>query len=67
MKEKEDKIQTGMRIPKPLYDRLAQEAADSGISLNAYLLFLINLGEKVVRQSVEQCSHSVPHNLQDTV
>ena len=65
MKNKDDKIQTGMRLPKPLYDKLAQEASDSGISLNAYMLFLINLGEKVVHQSVIQCARSSPHSPQD--
>lgn len=62
---KEDKIQTGMRIPKHLYDQLSQDASDTGISLNSYMLFLINLGLKVVRQQEDQCDRSSLQNRQD--
>lgn len=41
---KEDKVQTGLRIPQARYDELLILASQIGISLNALILMLIDLG-----------------------
>lgn len=40
----EDKIQTGLRIPVKRYEELNIIAEDIGISLNALILALVDLG-----------------------
>ena len=40
----EDKIQTGLRIPAKRYEELNTIAEDIGISLNALILMLVDLG-----------------------
>ena len=34
------KVQTGLRIPEPQYDRIAKEAERMGVSINALILML---------------------------
>lgn len=46
---KKEKVQTTIRLPAELKERLAQEASERGISLNAYILILIDIGH--------QCQH----------
>lgn len=41
---KEDKIQTGLRIPEKRYRELNVIADEMGVSLNALILMLIDLG-----------------------
>lgn len=43
-KEKEDKIQTGLRIPEKRYDELTEIAEEIGVSINSLILMLIDLG-----------------------
>lgn len=43
-KLKEDKIQTGLRIPAERYEELNLIAENVGVSLNALILMLIDLG-----------------------
>lgn len=40
----DEKIQTGLRIPVARYQELQQAAEEMGVSLNALLLMLIDLG-----------------------
>lgn len=44
---KDDKIQTGLRIPQGRYDELVLLANEMGVSLNALILMLIDLGLSV--------------------
>lgn len=37
-----DREQTTIRLPKKLMDSLRQEAEERGISLNAYILMILN-------------------------
>lgn len=41
---KEDKIQTGLRIPAERYEELNTIAENVGVSLNALILMLVDLG-----------------------
>ncbi|MCX4328299.1 MAG: hypothetical protein OSJ45_13570 [Lachnospiraceae bacterium] len=41
---KENKIQTGLRIPEPQYERLSAIAKRMGVSVNALILMLIDIG-----------------------
>ena len=41
---KEDKIQTGLRVPERQYERLAVFADRTGVSINALILMLIDIG-----------------------
>lgn len=41
---KEDKIQTGLRIPERQYERLKPVADRMGVSINALILMLIDIG-----------------------
>ena len=37
-------VQTGLRMPEEIRDKLAAEAKERGVSLNSYLLMLIHRG-----------------------
>lgn len=39
-----DKVQTGLRIPQGRYDELTGLAEELGVSLNALILMLVDLG-----------------------
>lgn len=41
---KEDKIQTGLRIPEGQYKRLTDISDRMGVSINALILMLIDMG-----------------------
>lgn len=41
---REDKIQTGLRVPEKQYQRLVYIADRMGVSLNALILMLIEIG-----------------------
>lgn len=41
---REDKIQTGLRVPEKQYQRLIATADRMGVSMNALILMLIELG-----------------------
>jgi hypothetical protein len=41
---KEDKIQTGLRVPEQMYSRLQEKASEIGVSLNSLALMLIDMG-----------------------
>lgn len=44
MMKPEDKIQTGLRIPEGQYERITATAERMGVSLNALILMLIEIG-----------------------
>ena len=41
---KEDKIQTGLRVPEKQYERLSIISERMGVSINALILVLIDMG-----------------------
>lgn len=59
----EDKIQTGLRIPIARYNELKEMADRSGVSVNAIVLYLIDVGLQAVNLGVSQSAHSLSHNL----
>jgi len=44
VKLKEDKIQTGLRIPEKQYERLITISERMGVSINALILMLVDVG-----------------------
>jgi len=62
----EDKIQTGLRIPQSRYDELKDMADKAGISLNAMILFLVDVGLNAVNLGIEEASRSGIRTLQQT-
>lgn len=45
-----DREQTTIRLPAKLKQQLQQEAARKGVSLNAYILILIDKGRQCLHQ-----------------
>lgn len=43
-KDKENKVQTGLRIPEKRYEELTKIADEMGVSINSLILMLIDLG-----------------------
>lgn len=41
---KENRIQTGLRIPEKRYEELAEIADEVGVSINSLILMLIDMG-----------------------
>lgn len=63
---KDDKIQTGLRIPQRQYEDLTLLANKMGVSLNSLALILIDVGLSAVNLGIQATAHSLPHNHQDT-
>lgn len=61
-----DKIQTGLRIPEPLYTRLYQAAEQNGASVNAQILYLIDIGLKAIELGIQSEARELVRNRQDT-
>lgn len=59
---KNDKIQTGLRIPAKRYDELSAIATRSGVSLNSLILYLVDIGLSAVNRGVEEEARSEPHS-----
>lgn len=59
---KDDKIQTGLRIPQARYEELRIMAERSGTSLNGLILLLIDVGLTAISRALEEEVHSLPHN-----
>ena len=61
-----DKIQTGLRIPEKQYERIKEKASRTGVSINQFILILVDIGLTYLdMESDEQC-HAVLHNQKDT-
>ena len=58
-----DKIQTGLRVPTEQYERLSKKADKMGISLNALILMLIDIGMDAITLGTKEAAHSLPRNL----
>lgn len=61
---KDDKIQTGLRVPLDRYNELKEMADRSGVSVNSIILFLIDVGFNAVNYGVEKRIHTSPHTQQ---
>lgn len=58
---REIKIQTGLRLPQKRYDQINKMAEDAGISLNAAILLLLEIGYEAVSLGISAKSHSLAH------
>lgn len=59
---KDDKIQTGLRIPQARYEEICSMAKRSGTSVNAIILHLIDIGISSVNRGVEEESRVALRN-----
>ena len=50
---KDDKIQTGLRIPSSRYNELKELADQSGVSINSVILFLVDVGLRAINSGIE--------------
>lgn len=55
------RIQTGLRIPEGRYMELRIQADKMGVSLNAYLLMLIDLGAEALSRQQSDSSNDQQH------
>ena len=55
------KIQTGLRLPLKRYDQINKIAEEAGISLNAAILLLIEIGYEAISLGISAKSHSLAH------
>lgn len=60
---KDDKIQTGLRIPQARYDELKVMAERAGLSINAIILFLVDVGLNAINLDIEGLTHAEPRTL----
>lgn len=58
---KDDKIQTGLRIPESRYNELKKIADKSGASINSIILFLVDIGLTAVSVGIEQAAQISAH------
>lgn len=58
---KDDKIQTGLRIPIDRYNELKKIADRSGASVNSIILFLVDVGLDSVNSGIEKQVHASLH------
>lgn len=61
-----DKIQTGLRIPEELYNQLRETSERTGVSINAQILFLIDVGMRAVNLGIQAAAHAPSHTDSDT-
>jgi len=64
---KDDKIQTGLRIPSSRYEQLKEMADRSGVSINSIALYLIDVGLRAVNLGTEELARSLSHDQQCNV
>ena len=62
----QQKIQTGLRIPVERYDEFCKMSEHMGISLNAVVLFLADVGLTALNRGIEQETRSLPRSPQYT-
>ena len=54
MTQQENKIQTGLRVPEPQYERLVAIAKRMGVSVNALILMLVDIGLNQIEYQQEE-------------
>lgn len=60
------KIQTGLRIPESRYEELVKLAERSGISVNAAVLMLVDIGLDVINRGKVESLRALLHMSADT-
>lgn len=60
------KIQTGLRIPEPTYNKLREDAERSGVSINNQILFLLDIGMKTIDLGIQEQRRALPRTERDT-
>lgn len=63
---KDDKIQTGLRIPFDRYTELKEMADRSGVSVNSIILLLVDVGLSVINSGIEKGIRTFPQPQQHT-
>lgn len=56
----DNKIQTGLRIPEARYNELKAMADNSGVSINALILMLVDIGLMAITYGIEQAAKTAP-------
>lgn len=64
VKHTDDKVQTGLRIPVQRCAELTRMAETMGISLNALILLLVDVGLSAINLGAEAMARSGPHSPQ---
>ena len=59
---KDEKVQTGLRIPQTRYEELKTLSERAGVSINAAILMLIDVGMQALSFGEEAAFHSEAHN-----
>lgn len=54
-------IQTGLRLPEPLYMELKRQQEETGVPINTQVIHLVGIGLEVIRLGQEQ-ARSLPRN-----
>lgn len=60
-----DKIQTGLRVPEERYNEIAEIAERAGISVNALVLHLVDIGLAAVSLGTQEERRALLRNLRD--
>lgn len=60
-----DKIQTGLRIPEERYEELTKIAERAGISINALVLHLVDIGLAAISLGAQEERRVLLRNLRD--
>ena len=61
-----NRIQTGLRIPEELYEKLREAAERSGVSVNSQILYLIDVGIRAINLGIQQQGRELSRNQTDT-
>lgn len=59
------KVQTGLRIPEQKYEALAAYADRIGVSINALVLMLIDIGWEAINLGIRESDRAGLHDRQD--
>lgn len=59
---KDNKVQTGLRIPQSRYEEIREMAERSGTSVNAIILMLVDIGLSAVNLGILAKAHAETHN-----
>ena len=58
-------VQTGLRLPEPMYNQLKEASEQNGVSINAQILYLVDIGLKAVNLGVREQGRALAHKQQD--
>ena len=55
-------IQTGLRLPENLYNEFRDIQQQTGISINQQVLFLVDVGRRVIHRGIQAEGHYPVHS-----